>query len=183
MNIDDSVLGYLREAPTSGFVQQEVALLDHWQGADNLLWRVDSPGGEAVLKLYLDAGQARSRRQFDGHAAFAPSGLAPEALWVDRYPEGLSRQVLVYRWLPGEALDLAREQDRSALAQAVGQVHASDPNAVRSLLSAPGQSGHLLASVVGQHRQIGPETVGSRASSGHVPGLCEAGRCGREHSP
>ena len=58
---------YLTTAPTSAFHGLAVEMLDHWRGEENLLWRVECAGQEAVVKLYLDAGQARSRRQFDGH--------------------------------------------------------------------------------------------------------------------
>ena len=88
-------------------------------------------GQEAVLKLYLDAGQARSRRQYDGQQIFAPFGLAPRPIWVDRYPEGLSRQVLIYEWLPGDALDPANPGQMAALARSVAQVHANDASEVR----------------------------------------------------
>ncbi len=101
-DLTQAVHTYLTTAPTSQFVGAEVEIRSHWQGADNLLWHVVAPRGEAVLKLFLDAGQARSRRQFDGQQLFGPLGLAPQPLWVDRYPEGLSRQVLVYRWVNGD---------------------------------------------------------------------------------
>lgn len=114
---------YLTTAPTSNFLQRDVAMLDHWEGSNNLLWRVTSGGQEAVVKLYLDAGQARGRRQFDGQQLFSPFGLAPQPLWFDRYPAGLSRQVLVYRWAPGELLNPTDTTQLLALAQSVAQVH------------------------------------------------------------
>ncbi len=58
-----SIHRYLTAAPTSHFLGQPVEMVDAWEGRDNLLWRVHCRGQEAVLKLYLDAGQARSRRQ------------------------------------------------------------------------------------------------------------------------
>ena len=73
-----------------------------------MLWRVESRGQEAVLKLSLDAGQVRSRREFDGQTLLAPFGLAPPPLWLDRIPETLPRSVLVYRWVAGEPFDAAR---------------------------------------------------------------------------
>ncbi|MCE7985338.1 MAG: aminoglycoside phosphotransferase family protein [Caldilinea sp. CFX5] len=114
---------YLTTAPISNFLQRDVAMLEHWEGSNNLLWRVNSGGQEAVVKLYLDAGQARGRRQFDGQQLFSPLGLAPPPLWFDRYPAGLSRQVLVYRWAPGDLLNPADATQLLALAQSVAQVH------------------------------------------------------------
>lgn len=132
--ITDDVHTYLTQAPTSEFVQQSVEILHAWEGSDNLLWRVrtDSTAGniDAVLKLYLDAGQARSRRQFDGHRTFAPLGIAPRPLWYDRHPAGLARQVLVYEWAPGDPLDAADPAALAALAQSIATVHSADPEEV-----------------------------------------------------
>lgn len=119
-----AVLDYLSGSATSRFRDQEVTVADHWQGRDNLLWRVQCSGGtDAVVKMFTDAGQARSRRQFDGQARFAAAGLAPEPLWYDRYPNGLPRQILVYRWMDGEALTLADRFHSIAHADAVARVH------------------------------------------------------------
>ncbi|MBX3012279.1 MAG: aminoglycoside phosphotransferase family protein [Caldilineaceae bacterium] len=128
---------YLTTAPTSNFLQRPVAMLDHWQGSSNLLWRVNCAGEDAVVKLYLDAGQARGRRQFDGHQCFSPLGLAPQPLWFDRHPAGLARQVLVYRWAPGRPLDAPTDAPLVALAQTVAQVHGSDPTTVRRFCPNP----------------------------------------------
>lgn len=125
-NLRDSVLSYLTTAPTSEFVEQSVGIVDHWEGSDNLLWRVECGGIDAVLKLYLDAGQARSRRQFDGQQMFAPFGIAPRPRWYDRHPLGLSRQVLIYDWSPGEGIDVADANVRRLLAQAVARIHGAD---------------------------------------------------------
>jgi Phosphotransferase enzyme family len=78
----------------------------------------------------LDAGQARSRRQFAGQQMFAPLGLAPQPLWYDRHPTGLSRQILVYRWAPGALIDPANPAQLVGLAQSVAQLHSGDPSAV-----------------------------------------------------
>ena len=137
MTLSDQILSYLVQAATSNFVEQDIDLLDHWEGQDNLLWRVQCNGQEAVLKLFLDAGQARSRRQFDGQQMFANLGIAPRPLWFDRYPEGLARQVLVYEWSPGTALDMANSQQRHALAQTLAQVHSHDVSDVRRVSPNP----------------------------------------------
>lgn len=109
----ERIAAYLHEAPTSEFHSQPIRVVRHWEGQDNLLWQVQAGGNDAasadhaVVKLFLDAGQARGRRQFDGQNTFAPRGIAPQPLWFDRYPQGLARQVLVYRWLEGTEVDLS----------------------------------------------------------------------------
>ncbi|HAJ36289.1 MAG TPA: hypothetical protein DCL15_11405 [Chloroflexi bacterium] len=133
-----SIHTYLTTAPASGFAGRTVTVRAHWQGDDNLLWRVDvghdaDAGDAAVVKLFLDAGQARGRRQFDGQQIFAPLGLAPAPLWFDRYPEGLARQVLVYRWVEGRALDASNVDELTALAMSVAAVHNHDAAAVRRI--------------------------------------------------
>jgi Ser/Thr protein kinase RdoA (MazF antagonist) len=122
---------YLTSAPSSLFAQQDVAMLAHWEGDTNLLWRVSSANQEATVKLFLDAGQARSRRQFDGHLLFAPLGLAPQPMWADRYPHGLSRQLIVYRWSDGEPVSSHEPSELWAWAEAIGKLHATPPNDVR----------------------------------------------------
>jgi hypothetical protein len=122
---------YLTSAPGSLFAQQAVEMLDHWPGDTNLLWRVSTDNRQAVVKLFLDAGQARSRRQYDGHLLFAPLGLAPQPLWVDRYPHGLSRQLLVYEWCDGESIALDDPGALWAWAEAIGTLHAAPPDDVR----------------------------------------------------
>lgn len=126
MNLSDSIHTYLTTAPTSLFVQQAVEMVEGWEGHDNLLWRVKSGQQDAVLKLYLDAGQARSRRQFDGHLHFAPLGLAPRPLWYDRHPHGLSRQVMIYEWVEGEKTSRQGDRERVRLAEVAAQVHSRD---------------------------------------------------------
>ncbi len=127
-----AVHGYLTGAPSSRFLGQEVTVMDHWQGRDNLLWRVrGGDGTDAVVKMFTDAGQARSRRQYRGQDQFAAAGLAPEPLWYDRYPHGLPSQILVYRWAEGGELSLADGIHRIALAEAVAQVHRTEGDAVQ----------------------------------------------------
>lgn len=121
---------YLTNAATSQFAQQPVEIVAHWEGSENLLWRATCRGTEAVVKLFLDAGQARSRRQFDAHTLFAPAGLAPVPLWYDHNPEGLARQVNVYGWVEGTAHTDAQGASVE-LAQAVASIHTGDPSAVQ----------------------------------------------------
>jgi aminoglycoside phosphotransferase (APT) family kinase protein len=124
-NPNEEILAYLTEAPASGFAGQAVEIVDHWQGSANLLWHVEARGQEAVLKFYLDAGQVRSRRQYDGQALFAPYGLAPQPLWLDRIPETLPRSVMVYRWAEGEPFDAGDRYQWQGLAQVLAEVHSA----------------------------------------------------------
>ena len=137
MDITKTIHRYLTTAPASHFVGQTVTVLDAWEGSENLLWRVECRGQAAVVKLYLDAGQARGRRQFDAHERYAPFGLAPRPLWFDRYPEGLSRQLLVYEWTPGDPLSVAEPAQAAALALAIARVHQADPSTVRRFCPNP----------------------------------------------
>lgn len=122
-----AVHGYLTGSTSSNFRNHEVTITDSWEGRDNLLWRVSCGyGTDAVVKMFTDAGQARCRRQFSGQEQFAATGLAPEPLWYDRYPHGLPRQILVYRWADGESLTLADPYHRIAHAEAVARVHCAD---------------------------------------------------------
>ena len=132
-DLNDSIHTYLTTAPASGFAGRAVTLRVHWRGENSLLWRVEADGAEAVVKLFLDAGQARGRRQFDGQQMFAPQGVAPEPLWFDRYPEGLARQVLVYRWVEGRNVDVGNLDDLAALAASVAAVHNGEASAVRRI--------------------------------------------------
>jgi hypothetical protein len=124
-NPNDEILAYLTTAPTSAFSGQKVVIVGHWPGSANLLWRTDAGGQDAVLKMYLDAGQVHSRREFDGQTLFAPHGLAPQPLWLDRTPETLPRAVMVYRWVDGDSFDVADDSQWQLLAQALAQVHAA----------------------------------------------------------
>ena len=126
-----AVHGYLSGAPSSRFRHQEVTLLDQWQGRDNLLWRARSGDADVVVKMFTDAGQARSRRQFSGQERFAAAGLAPEPLWYDRYPHGLPRQILVYRWVDGDALRLSDRRHQAALAEAAARIHGAGAGAAQ----------------------------------------------------
>lgn len=122
-NLTASIHQYLTSAPSSLFAQQPVEIDAHWEGDANLLWRIRVARRQAVLKLFLDAGQARSRRQFDGQQIFSPLGLAPQPLWVDRYPQGLSRQVVVYTWVGGEAVNPDDPGELESWAEAIGALH------------------------------------------------------------
>ena len=129
--LTQDIHSYLTTSPGSHYLNRPVAMVAQWEGTANLLWQVECGGQEAVVKYYLDAGQARGRREFDGQERFSRLGIAPRPLWFDRYPTGLSRQVLVYQWLPGDALVQPTAAQLLGLANAVAQVHSGDPTEVR----------------------------------------------------
>ena len=131
IDVTTQIHQYLTTAPSSLFAQQNVEIKAHWEGDANLLWRVIAAGEDAVVKLFLDAGQARSRRQFDGHQHFSPRGLAPTPLWADRYPQGLSRPLIVYRWVEGDALEVDDPSAIVAWAEAIATLHATPVDDVR----------------------------------------------------
>ena len=134
VDLTDQILQYLTTAPSSLFAQQKVEVIDHWEGDAHLLWRVnagDQRAQHAVVKLFLDAGQARSRRQFDGHQIFAPLGLAPQPMWADRYPHGLSRQLIVYSWSDGEPVVPGDPSELDAWAEAIARLHNTPIEEVR----------------------------------------------------
>lgn len=157
---------YLTTAPTSGFLHQPVEMVDHWQGRDNLLWRVRTADGDAVVKMYLDAGQVRSRRQRVGQQLFSAFGLAPEPLWEDRTPEGLPRQVLVYRWAEGEPLDLADPLHRDALAEGLAFIHRQEPALVQRFSPHP-----INLATFWQIWSASEETLARWVTRPAVPGL------------
>lgn len=135
MSNDDqsqAIEAYLTSAPSSRLRGRTVEIRDSWRGRDNLLWRARVDGeDELVIKLFLDAGQARSRRQFGGHERFAPLRLAPAPRWYDRYPEGLSRQILVYEWMDGERPDAQDPGLDDPIADGIARIHAADPAEVQ----------------------------------------------------
>jgi aminoglycoside phosphotransferase (APT) family kinase protein len=125
------VLTYLSEGEKSAFAGQSITIVDRWQGRDNLLWRFQSGNQDAVLKLFMEAGQVRADRQFSGQDRFAPYGLAPRPHWQDRQPDPVPRPVLVYDWIEGDPFDAADpaqwDAAADAVADAVARIHNEDP--------------------------------------------------------
>jgi len=128
---------YLTGSPESQFHGREVTMVDQWEGSDNLLWLVECQGEEAVAKLYLDAGQIRSRREYDGQYLFSRDGLAPRPRWREQDPPGLPRPILVYQWMPGEPLDSEDPGQVTDLALAVARIHSVDANLTRGFCPHP----------------------------------------------
>ncbi|MEZ4865461.1 MAG: aminoglycoside phosphotransferase family protein [Caldilineaceae bacterium] len=144
-----AIYSYLTTSPGSNFRDRPVTVVAAWEGRQNLLWRVTADGHDAVVKLYLDAGQARGRRQYDGQSLFSPLGIAPPPLWFDRYPTGLARQVLVYHWAPGATLAGDDSAQLAQLAQVVAQVHRGDPAEVRRFCPNPVNLDYLWRVIAG----------------------------------
>lgn len=121
------IVTYLREGERSAVAGQPITIVDRWQGRDNLLWRFQSNGADAVLKLFMEAGQVRADRQFSGQDRFAVYGLAPRPRWQDRQPDPVPRPVLVYDWIEGDPFDASDPSHWDAMADAVARIHSEDP--------------------------------------------------------
>lgn len=172
MTPEEEIQAYLSGGENSGFAGRAVTVGAGWQGRDNLLWRVSAGGQDAVLKFFLDAGQVRSSRQFDGQTLFAPLGLAPQPLWHDRFPEGLSREVLVYVWAEGEPLDAQDTGQLAAHAAAAAQVHGAAAGELRRFSPHP-----FSLEVFRRLLAAGAERIQSRlAAEAAADGRSEAAR-------
>lgn len=137
MDANHAVLTYLTTTAESQFVGQQVDIVAHWQGAENLLWRVVCADRPSVLKLFIDAGQVRSRRQFEAQQLFYPAGFAARPLWYEWQPEGLTRPVLVYEWIEGEALNRADHTVMAETARILATVHTAGVDEVNRLSPNP----------------------------------------------
>lgn len=173
MNAEEStteaVREYLASAPGSLLAGRDVRVAERWQGADNLLWRVDAEGAQAVAKLYLDAGWVRGRRQHDAHLAFAPLGLAPQPLWFDREPEGLKHQVVVYAYAPGREPDTASSADMDAIGEAIAAVHWGGSASIARIAPHP-----LTLTTFGAILEAGVQGAQKWIANARLPGLAEA---------
>ncbi len=122
-----AVLAYLSEGEKSTVAGQPIEILDRWQGRDNLLWRFRTGNQDAVLKLFMEAGQVRADRQFRGQDRFAGYGMAARPHWQDRQPDPVPRPVLVYDRIDGDPFDAADAAQWDAVADAVARIHNEDP--------------------------------------------------------
>ncbi len=122
-----NVLRYLQTSSQSPLYGTQVALVQTLSGDQNALWWIRSNERDMVCKMFLDAGQARGRRQFNNQETAARLGIAPIPVTFERYPEGLSRQVMVYHWIPGTHLNALDAVHRDHLAEALVVVHTQDP--------------------------------------------------------
>ena len=148
------VLAYLQQSSQSPLHGTAIESVQALSGEQNALWRVQADGRDVVLKMFLDAGQARGRRQFSNQARAASLGVAPEPVAFERYPVGLSRQVMMYHWDPGILLDPTEADHRRQLAQALVQVHTQDPADHARLSPHPISPGYQWNLMQGSQRQL-----------------------------
>lgn len=133
----DEIRMYAQTSPLSTLTGRDVTVRAELAGSDNLLWRLSASGNGAageptdvVIKMYMDAGWVRGRREHEAQQLFAPLGLAPQPLWFDRDAESLPRQVVGYRWVEGDAANMRDAGVRRAVAEAIARVHATDTAAL-----------------------------------------------------
>jgi hypothetical protein len=129
----DAIRTYAVTSPLSTLAGRDVIVREEWQGSDNLLWRLgvasngaQEPVADTVLKMYMEAGWVRGRREYEAQQLFSPLGLAPQPLWFDRDAELLPRQVVGYAYVDGSPPDMADPGVQAAVAQAIARVHATD---------------------------------------------------------
>ncbi len=123
---------YLTSAPSSLFAQQSV------EDARPLGRRRQSalagrrrPSGEPSSNSFsMRAKRAAAANLMDTSSSLQ-RGLAPQPLWADRYPHGLSRQIIVYRWSDGETITPDDPSSLCAWAEAIGMLHTTPPDEVR----------------------------------------------------
>ncbi len=140
----DAIRTYAVTSPLSTLHGRDLIVREEWQGSDNLLWRlgVEANGAveavaDTVIKMYMDAGWVRGRREFEAQQLFAPLGLAPQPLWFDRDAELLPRQVVAYQYVDGSPPDMADPGVQHAMAEAIARVHASDAAAMARISPNP----------------------------------------------
>ena len=126
-SLSDAVLAYLTGPSALEIVEAEITSIEELPGDHNTLWRIQTSRQDFVLKMFLDAGQARGRRQFTNQESAAQIGMAPLPIAFDRYPEGLSHQVMLYEWCSGSPMDPDLAEDRMNLASALAAAHARKP--------------------------------------------------------
>ncbi len=149
-----AVLAYLARSPDLAVAEADIAAMEELPGDHNALWWIRTTQRDIVLKMFLDAGQARGRRQFTNQASAAQCGIAPRALTFDRYPDGLSHQIMLYEWCPGTPLDPARAEDRAALAVALATAHARRPEEQTRLSPHPVNPHYQWSLIQGSRRLV-----------------------------
>ena len=148
------MLAYLAGSPELALTEAEITAVEELSGDHNSLWRIQTTQRDIVLKMFLDAGQARGRRQFTNQDSAARIGIAPHTIAFDRYPEGLSRQILLYEWCPGTPLDAARPEDTSGLAVALAAAHTRHPGAQTRLSPHPVNPQYQWSLIQGSQRLV-----------------------------
>lgn len=152
--VSADILTYLTtaaESPLHGVPVDDTRVLT---GDENALWRIGAADQQLVLKMFLDAGQARGRRQFNMQRRAAQLGLAPEPVAFDRHPVGLSHQILIYQWQAGKRFDAAEETHRAALSAALAHLHAQAPQGDERLSPLPLNLEYQWNLIQGSMRQL-----------------------------
>ncbi len=128
----ESVQRYARNLVNSGhplapsFTDGNIRLLGH--GYNNQLFEIESAYGSFVLKVYPAGHAHRLVREYKVLSLLQPIGAMPEVLLAEPYAKDLGVPVLIYKKLPGEAVqaetlarsDLIQLQD---LWQKIQRVH------------------------------------------------------------
>ncbi len=148
------VVTYLQDSSQSPLYGKTVESVQALSGDQNALWRVLSGEQDVVLKMFLDAGQARGRRQFNNQEAAASRGVAPQPISFERYPTGLSRQIMLYHWDSGILLDPLATEHRRQLAFALAEVHSQDTVGHARLSPHPVSPDYQWNLMQGSHRQV-----------------------------
>lgn len=156
---DSAILTYLASSPDLKLKEEDIAAAEELHGDHNALWRIRSDTRDIVLKMFLDAGQARGRRQFSNQESASRLGLAPAPIAFDRYPEGLSRQVLLYEWFPGSPMRPCADSHVEELAAGVAAAHARPPGEHTRLSPHPVNPHYQWSLIQGSRRLLedGPD--------------------------
>ncbi len=152
--LSEAMQNYLLGSPQLAIAPSEILEVEELSGDHNSLWRIQTSQRDIVLKMFLDAGQARGRRQFSNQDTAAQIGVAPQPITFDRYPHGLSHQVMLYEWCPGTPLDPTRTEETSKLAVALAAAHARQPGEQTRLSPHPVNQHYQWSLIQGSKRLV-----------------------------
>lgn len=150
----EAILTYLEKTPALEISAGQIISMDELPGDHNSVWRIQSDKRDFALKMFMDAGQARGRRQFTNQESAAQIGMAPSPIAFDRYPEGLSHQVMLYEWSPGSQMNFGLNEDRMILASALAAVHSRQPMEQTRLSPHPVNQHYQWSLIQGSRRLV-----------------------------
>lgn len=159
-----TVLAYLAASPELAVTEAEITAVEELPGDHNALWRIQTAQRDIVCKMFLDAGQARGRRQYANQQSAAQIGIAPPVVAFDRYPDGLSRQIMLYEWCPGTPLNPASGDDAAELAVVLAAAHARPPGEQMRLSPHPINPQYQWSLLQGSKRLVEKEATRSGAA-------------------